>query len=149
MAYVRQNPHGLLILEKTAAPIIRKTDAYCLLIKIPARQVMTEGGIFLSEQIEHWERMTSNGAVVRCHTRLEAEEARSIVWSGVDDGHFLTVAVSSYDPCDDDIPYHDWIRGMRGRKLAALGLTESELPESQDQSLAFLSDKDWLANGPR
>lgn len=146
--YRRQDPRGLLVLQKASPPMIKKSEAFCLVIHLPARQLFSAGGVFLREDPEHWERLTSNGAVVRCHTHYEAEEARNLIWEGVLQGQWKDVQIEPYDPQPSDLPYHDWIRGKRGERLARLGIPEQALPEEQDPDLIKLSDEEWLTFGP-
>ncbi|MBA3823292.1 MAG: hypothetical protein H0X24_05200, partial [Ktedonobacterales bacterium] len=69
--------------------------------------------------------------------------------NGIQEGQWLNVAYEAYMPRRDDLPYHDWIKGMRGDKLARLGVRDGDLPESQDPALTRMSDTDWLRGGPR
>ncbi len=128
---------------------ITKTNAYCVLLLIPTRVHKTLSGLIVREAPAHWERLTSDGHVVRCHTRYEAEEARMKLLAGIEEGQWLKVEIEPYMPTNHDLPYHDWVRGVRGNAMERLGVREDQLPESQDQSLRTLSDEEWLARGPR
>lgn len=140
---------GLTILQGKTRPRITKDMAHCVMILLPTRPVRSPSGLILSEIPQHWEQLSSNGCVVRCHTQLEAMEAAQLMEAGIAAGQFLAVGIAPYDPTPDDLPYHQWVRGERGRKLKSLGLSEADLPEAQDESLAHISDDDWIANGPR
>jgi len=141
---------SLLILPaRVQAAPITKTNAYCLLVLLPTRALRTPAGLIAREIPQHWERVTSNGCVVRCHTLLEAQEATEFLQGGIDQGQWLATAYDAYSPTRTDLPYHDWIKGIRGDRLNTLGLRESDLPEAHDPSLANMSDEEWLRNGPR
>lgn len=146
---LRQSASGLLIIERNRAAPITKTNAYCLVLLICDRMFTNQAGLVVKQVPEHWERATSNGSVIRCHTYLEATEAANLLQSGIDMGQWKAIRIEAYDPQRDDLPYHDWIRGMRGQRLSALGLTEDDLPETHDPSLAKISDAEWLRRGPR
>lgn len=146
------SPTGLILLSKDSPARITKTNAYCVQILIPTRPrfVQVNGGnIIVGETPEHWERLTCDGNVVRCHTEYEAQMALGILGEYIEDGQFKSLMYTPYSPTRDDLPFHDWIRGARDRRLNQLGLTAADLPESHDPSLAKLSDDEWIARGPR
>lgn len=138
-----------ILIDTRIRPRISRNNAWCVLILIPLRVLKAPGGIILQEFPQHWERLSSDGHVVRCHTQLEAQEAAALCAQGIAEGQFLKVTITPYDPIKTDLPYHDWVRGVRGRQLARRGLTESDLPENIDPGLRAMSDADWLAKGPR
>lgn len=141
---------SLLILpERVRAAPITKTNAYCLLVLLPTRVQMSEAGLFVREIAQHWERVTSNGCVVRCHTELEAQEAAEFLTTGIQEGLWRAVAYDQYAPTRRDLPYHDWIKGMRGDMMRSHGISPEDLPETHDPALTRMSDEDWLRNGPR
>lgn len=141
---------GLLLLpERVRAAPITKTNAYCLLVLLPTRLQQTEAGLIVREVPQHWERVTSNGCVVRCHTELEAQEAAALLASGIQEGLWLAVGYDQYSPTKRDLPYHDWIKGMRGEMMQKRGISPEDLPEWHDPALTRMSDEDWLRNGPR
>lgn len=141
---------SLLILPgRVKAAPITKTNAYCLLVLLPTRLLKARSGFIIREVPQHWEMVTSNGCAIRCHTLLEAQEAATFLATGIQDGHWLAVAYDQYMPKRTDLPYHDWIKGMRGDKLHTLGINPDDLPEAQDPSLTRMSDEDWLRFGPR
>ncbi len=140
----------LTIIWKDNKPYpITKINAYCLVLLLPTRVQRTKSGIIAREIPQHWERLTSDGHVIRCHTHVEAMEARSLMWQGVEEGQWLDIQIESYTPTREDLPYYEWVRGTRGAKMRQLGITEEDLPETQDPSLTKLSNEDWIKNGPR
>ncbi len=140
---------SITIITKTRAAPITKTHACCLLVYLPARQVMHKG-LFLREVPAHWERVTSDGRVVRCHTELEAQEAAALLYDGIEQGQWLGVSYDTgYMPQDNDLPYYEWVRGIRGNMMRHFGIRSTDLPETQDPSLEAMSDQEWLLRGPR
>lgn len=139
----------MIILPEKPKAWITKSQAYCIVVLIPARRITTPAGLILGETSEHWERISTNGCVVRCHTQLEAIEAAQYLSEGVRIGNWKAIAIQPYDPMSDDVPYYSWIRGVRGKRLDTLGVDERDLPESQDQGLEHLSDDEWITRGPR
>lgn len=140
---------GPIILPEKVKAFISKETAYCLLVELPTRRVATASGLYAGEIPRHWERVTSDGHVVRCHTYIEALNAREILSDYVEAGQFLRVEIQPYDPSPTDLPYWQWIRGMRGKVLGKLGIREEDLPEHHDPSLTRITDDDWLERGPR
>lgn len=146
--YVRQSGQGLIILERTKAAPITKSNAYCLLVEIPTRRQF-RSGICVGETPRHWERVTHQGRVVRCHTLLEAQEAAQLLEGGLEQGQWIQIKAEPYSPTTSDIPYHEWVKGVSADLARKLGMEVTELPEAQDPSLAKMSDEEWLARGPR
>jgi len=141
---------NLIILEKKTPAIITKTNAYCIALLLPTRVIKhKETGVIIREIGSHWEPLSSDGHIVRCHTLHEAQEAAAMCMYGVDIGQFLAISIEPYAPTKDDLPWWQWVRGVRGRQLANLGLHEEDLPESQDAGLEQMSDDEWLTRGPR
>lgn len=149
MVYRRQNPNGLIILQKNRPATIRKSDAYCVLVLLPTRIERSISSIILRENPQHWERVTSHGRTLRCHTQYEAEEARNLLLSGIDDGQWFDVRIEPYVPTKSDVPYHDWVRNVRDRELEKLGIDPVDIPEEHDPSIAQISDKEWLNIGSK
>lgn len=139
----------MIQLPEKVRPQISRNRAYCLLALIPARAGYTASGVYLGETPEHWERITSDGHVVRCHTHVEALNAWDMMQDYVANGQFKRVEIAQYDPQRSDLPYGQWVRGIRGKLLGKLGISERDLPEEQDPDLQQLSDDEWLARGPR
>lgn len=146
--YARQSGSGLIILEKTRAAPITKSHAYCLLVELPTRRHF-RSGICVGEIARHWERVTHQGRVVRCHTLLEAQEAAQVLEGGLEQGQWIQIKAEPYSPSGNDIPYHEWVKGISADLARRLGMQVTELPEAQDPSLRTMSDKEWLARGPR
>lgn len=140
---------GVTILKKDRAYPITKNHAFCLLVFLPVRLVQLPGSIIVREVGAHWERVTSHGRVVRCHTELEAQEACGVLMEGISQGQWLKVAYTPYDPTSKDLPYHDWIRGETQRVKRRLGISPGATPEEQDPGLERLSDEEWITKGPR
>ena len=139
----------MIILSRNTAAPITKTHACCLLVYLPTRQAMHKG-LFLREVPAHWERVTSDGRVVRCHTELEAQEAVQLLYEGMAQGQWLGVSYDmGYEPQPNDLPYYEWVRGMRGNMMRHFGIKPTDLPEAHDQSLEEMSDDEWLIGGPR
>lgn len=138
----------MIVLYKNTATPITKTHACCLLVYLPTRYGLING--FYREVSAHWEQVTSDGRVVRCHTELEAQEAASLLAEGIDQGQWLGVSYDpNYDPKPNDLPYYEWVKGIRGNMARHFGIKSADLPESQDTSLQVMSDNDWLTSGPR
>lgn len=142
--------NGLTVLYKNRAAPITKNRAYCLVVDVPTRlEPARPGSMIMVERSRHWERVTLHGRVLRCHTELEAQEAAMLIAAGIDNGDFLAVAYTPYDPGQNDISYHEWVQGETRRLSASLGVPYGDLPETQDPSLRQLSDQEWLLGGPR